>query len=73
VVRFRSTHLKNLSASPAGGPPIASGDPAAAAGTTFGQGRCLVLEKSFGCTGPTSILNRYIVFRYSDSHKNDIY
>jgi hypothetical protein len=73
AVRFRSTHLKTLSASPAGGPPAVVVGPTAVVGTASGRGRRLVLEKSVGCTGPTSVHNRYIVVRYSDSHKNDIY
>jgi hypothetical protein len=57
AVRFRSTRLKTLSASPAGGPPATAvvAGPTAAAGTASGRGRRLVLEKSVGCTGPTSV------------------
>jgi hypothetical protein len=73
AVRFRSTHLNTLSASPAGGPPVVVAGPTAAAGPASGRGRHLVLEKSVGCTGPTSVHNRYIVVRYSGTHKNDIY
>ena len=73
AVRFRSTRLKTLSASLAGGPPATVDGPVAAFGTASGQGHHLVLEKSTGCTGPTSVHNRYIVVRYSDTHKNDIY
>jgi hypothetical protein len=74
AVRFRSTRLKTLSASLAGGPPPAAvAGPTTAAGTASGRGCRLVLEKSVGCTGPTSVHNRYIVVRYSGTHKNDIY
>jgi hypothetical protein len=82
MVRFRSTRLNTLSASLAGGPPVvvgllAIGSSTAglsdAIGTTLGRGCCLVLEKFVGCTGPTSVHNRHIVVRYSDSHKMDIY
>jgi hypothetical protein len=73
AVRFYSTHLKTLSASPARGTLVVVVGLAAAAGTASGQGRHLVLEKSIRCTGPTYVHNRYIVFRYSDSHKNNIY
>jgi hypothetical protein len=73
AVRFRSTRLNTLSASPAGGPPAAAAGPVAAAGPASGRGCRLVLEKSVGCTGPTSVHNRYIVVRYSGTHKNDIY
>jgi hypothetical protein len=72
AVRFRSTRLKTLSASPAGGPPVAVG-PSTAAGTASGRGRRLVLEKSVGCTGPTSVHNRYIVVNTLIHIKNDIY
>jgi hypothetical protein len=73
AVRFRSTRLNTLSASPAGGPPVAVVGLTTMAGPASGQGRRLVLEKSVGCTGPTSVHNRYIVVRYSGTHKNDIY
>jgi hypothetical protein len=73
TVRFCSTRLNTLSASPTGGPPIAAVGPVAAASPTSGQGRRLVLVKNDGRTGPTSVHNRYIVLKYSDTHKNDIY
>jgi hypothetical protein len=47
--------------------------PTVAVGTASGRGRRLVLEKSVERTGPTSVHNRYIVVRYFDTHKNDIY
>jgi hypothetical protein len=72
AVRFHSTYLKTLSASLAGGPPIVVG-PVAATDTASGRGRQLVIKKSVGRTSPTYVHNRYIVFRYSDSNKNDIY
>jgi hypothetical protein len=61
-VRFHSTHIKNLSTSPARGPPTAVGPPAAA-GAAFGRGHHLVLAKSVGRTGPTSAHNRHISVR----------
>jgi hypothetical protein len=74
VVRFFSTCLKTLSVSSIGGPSAATAAGLAAmAGTAFGRGRHLVLEKSAGCTGPTYVHNRYIVVRYSGTHKNYIY
>jgi hypothetical protein len=73
VVRFRSTRLKTLSASPAGGPPDAVAGPTTVAGTASSQGCHLVLEKSAGCTGPTSVHKKNIVVIYSGTHKNDIY
>jgi hypothetical protein len=58
AVRFCSTHLKTLSTSPTGGPPatvvVASGMETAV-GATSGRGCRLVLEKSVGRTGPTSV------------------
>jgi hypothetical protein len=71
-VKFRSTHLKTLSASPAGGHPAATG-PLAAAGAASGRGRHLVLAKSARCTGPTSAHNKHISVNYSGIQKNDIY
>jgi hypothetical protein len=71
-VKFLSTHLKTLSASPAGGPPAAVGPPTAA-GAASGRGRRLFLAKSVGRTGPTSAHNRHISVRYSGIKKNDIY
>jgi hypothetical protein len=68
MVRFRSTHLNTLLDSPARGPLTTVVDPAAAAGPASGRGCRLVLEKSVGCTGPTSIHNRY-----SGIQQNDIY
>jgi hypothetical protein len=47
--------------------------PTTAVGAASGRGRRLLLAKSVGCTGPTSVHNRYIVVRYSGTHKNDIY
>jgi hypothetical protein len=74
AVRFLFTSLKTLTASPTGGPPTATSvNPATMIGTTFGRGRHLVLEKSTRRTGPTYIHNKYIFFRYSGTHKNDIY
>jgi hypothetical protein len=73
AVRFHSTCLKNISASPVGGPPATAAGPMAAAGTASGRGCRLVLEKFVGHIGPTSVHNRYIVVKYSVSHKNDIY
>jgi hypothetical protein len=68
AVRFLSTHLKTLSASLAGGPPAAA-SLTNVVGTASGQGCCLFLEKSIGCTGPTSVHNIYIVVKYSDTYK----
>jgi hypothetical protein len=60
AVRFHSTHLKNISTSPAGGPPAAVGPLSSTAYVTFGQVRRRVLAKSVRCIGPTSVHNRYI-------------
>jgi hypothetical protein len=73
VVRFHSTHLNTLSASPAGGPPVAVGGMAAPAGPSSSRGHGLVLEKSTGRTGPTSIHKKYISVRYSGIQKKIIY
>ena len=74
TVRFRSTRLNTLLASPDGGPPIVvSTGPMAVVGAASSQGRCLLLVKSVGRTSPTYVHNKYIVVRYSDTHKNDIY
>jgi hypothetical protein len=71
-VRFHSTRLKTLSASPAGGPHASVG-PLVVAGAASGRGRHLVLAKSAGCSGPTSAHNRHIFVRYSGIQENDIY
>jgi hypothetical protein len=72
AVKFRSTHLKTLSASPAGGTPaVAAGRRLLLVLPLVVDGACSA--KSAGCTGPTSVHNRYIVVRYSGIHKNDIY
>jgi hypothetical protein len=71
-VNFRSTHLKTLSASPAGGPLAATGL-LATVGPTFGRGHCLFLEKFIGHTGPTSTHNTYLIVRYSGIYKKMIY
>jgi hypothetical protein len=68
AVRFCSTRLKTLSVSLARGPLAAI----VASGTSSRERR-LVLEKFVGCTSPTSVHRRYIVVRYFDTHKNDIY
>jgi hypothetical protein len=73
AVRFRSTRLNTLSASLVGGPPAVVAGPTTAVGPAFGRGHRLILEKSVGRTGPTSVHNRYTVVRYSGTHKNDIY
>jgi hypothetical protein len=73
AVSFLSTHLKTLSASPAGGLPAVFFGLVTATGTSFGRGRRLVLKTSIGNTGPTSVHNRYTIFRYFDTIKNDIY
>jgi hypothetical protein len=73
VVRFFSTHLNTISASMVGGPPVVVAGPTTHVGPTSGRGCRLVLEKSVGHTGPTSIHNRYVSFRYSGIPKNDIY
>jgi hypothetical protein len=67
-VRFRSTRLKNLSASPVGGPPVAVG-PMTMDGPTSSRGHHLVLAKSVGCTSPTSAHNGYIRVEYSGIQK----
>jgi hypothetical protein len=67
-VRFSSTHLKNLSASPTGG-PLAVVSSLVASCTASGRGCRLVLTKSIGRTGPTFVHNIYIVVKYSDAHK----
>jgi hypothetical protein len=72
-MRFLSTHLNTLLASPDGAPPAVVTVPVAATSLAFGQGCYLVLDKSTGCTGPTSVHNRYISVRYSGIQKNDIY
>jgi hypothetical protein len=72
-VRFRSTRLNTLSSSPAGGPPAIATGPIVVVGPASSRGCHLVLEKSVGHAGPTSVHKRYIVFRYSGTHKNDIY
>jgi hypothetical protein len=59
AVRLCSTRLKTLSASPAGGPPVVVG-PSTVVGPASGRGRHRVLTKSVGCTGPTSVHNRYM-------------
>jgi hypothetical protein len=82
MVGFRSTHLNTLSASLAGGPLVVVGllvvgsliaGLPTAIGTSLSRGRRLALKKFAGHTGPTSVHNRHIVVRYSDSHKMDIY
>jgi hypothetical protein len=73
AVRFLSTHINTLSASPDGAPPAIVVGPTAATGPASGQGHCLIFEKSVGCTSPISIHNRYISVRYSGIQKNDIY
>jgi hypothetical protein len=71
-VNFHSTHLKTLSASPAGGHPAATGL-LAVAGAASSQGCHLVLAKSARCTGPTSAHNKHISVNYSGIQKNYIY
>jgi hypothetical protein len=73
AVRFCSTHIKTLLASLVGGPPVVTAGLMTVAGTASGRGHRLVLEKFFVCVGPTSAHNRYIIVRYFDTHKNDIY
>jgi hypothetical protein len=67
-VRFRSTHLKTLSTSPARGPLVVSG-PLVVAGVASGQGHRLVLAESVGRTSPTSAHTRHISVRYSGIQK----
>jgi hypothetical protein len=59
MLRFCSTHLKNLSASLAGGPLAAAG-PLAATGLASSRGCHRVLVKSVRHIGPTYVHNRYI-------------
>jgi hypothetical protein len=73
AVRFHSTHLNTLLASPAGGPPAVVASLEAMVGSASSRGLHLVLEKFVGCTGHTYIHNIYIVVRYSGTQKNDIY
>jgi hypothetical protein len=73
VVRFYSTSLNTLSTFLTRGPPAAVAGLKAPAGPTSSQGRPLVLEKSAGLIGPTSVHNRYVSVRYSGIQKNDIY
>jgi hypothetical protein len=55
MVRFHSTCLNTLSASPAGGPPVVAAGRAATIGIGSGRGCRLVLVKSTQYTGPTSV------------------
>jgi hypothetical protein len=73
MVRFHSTHLNILLASPTRGPLAVVVGPTTMGGLASGRGRLLVLEKYVRCTGPTYVHNRYIVVKYSGTHKNDIY
>jgi hypothetical protein len=73
VVRFFSTRLNTLPASPAGGPPAVVASSTAAAGPASSQGRRLVLNNFAGHTSPTSVHNRYISVIYSRIQKKMIY
>jgi hypothetical protein len=70
-MRFCSTHRRTLSASPPGGPPAVV-IPPVDVGPPSGRGRCLVLAKSTGRKGPTSVHNRF-VSNYSNRHIKRIY
>jgi hypothetical protein len=58
-VKFPSTRLKTLSASPAGSSPTAVGPPAVE-GASPRRGQRMFLASSTGHTGPTYAHNRHI-------------
>jgi hypothetical protein len=73
AVRFRSTRLNTLSASPAGGPPVVVAGPTVLLVLPLVEDAAWSSRSLLDALVPHLYINRYIVVRYSDSHKNDIY